>query len=124
MSNGKKILLVEDDRLLSDLYKEILGSADYEVEIVTDGFKAEEAMKQGGYDLVLLDVMMPQRSGIEILESLSGKEKERCGKIVMFSNMPFEDLPEHSAKLGVAAFLNKFKLDPGQLLAKIEALLK
>ena len=65
-----KILIVEDETPISDLIRISLTKAGYETECVYDGAEAYDRIRAGGYDLILLDVMLPEVSGFELLESL------------------------------------------------------
>ena len=61
----RKILLVEDEKLLIDLYKKELEKEDFEVEVAENGIEAEKKLKSQKFDLVLLDILMPKMSGDE-----------------------------------------------------------
>ena len=67
---NKKILLVEDEPLLQKLYTDLLKGENYSVESVSDGKTAYEKIKQGGWDLVLLDILLPELDGIEKLKGV------------------------------------------------------
>ncbi|GIP23633.1 response regulator transcription factor [Paenibacillus sp. J22TS3] len=66
MSN--KVLLVEDDLSISEMVRDYLLREGYDVTAVFDGIEAETAFKQGSYDLILLDLMLPGRSGTDVLQ--------------------------------------------------------
>ena len=57
---AKKVLVVEDDVFVRDIYARELKKGGYEVEIAEDGLEGLEKIKTGGYDIVLLDIMMPK----------------------------------------------------------------
>ena len=67
---GKKILLIEDDQLVSELYCELLKNEGYQVECAFDGEEGYRKMNEDGYDLVLMDIMLPKIDGVEILKRL------------------------------------------------------
>lgn len=75
--NNKRILLVEDDALLQKLYSDLLTGEQFFVETASDGLTAYEKMKQGGWDLVLLDILLPELDGIEIVSGLVGFVKNK-----------------------------------------------
>lgn len=65
-----KLLLVEDDRDLSRALNKILTYNKYDVEAVYDGLSAIEAIKSNDYSVVVLDIMLPQLNGIEVLQQI------------------------------------------------------
>jgi len=62
----KKILVVEDDRLIAELERDYLEASEYEVEMAMDGYDGLRLAKENDYDLILLDVMLPGVSGFDI----------------------------------------------------------
>lgn len=70
----KRILIVDDDLELCDELKETLEAEGYSVEFVNDAVKGEGLIRNGGFDTVLLDVKMPQISGIDILKNLKADD--------------------------------------------------
>ncbi|MBU1110929.1 response regulator [Patescibacteria group bacterium] len=123
MVKTKKILIVEDDVFMRDLYEEILCSAGYEVETAEDGRQGEDMMRKGGYDLVLLDIMLPEKDGLDILEGMSDKEKEACGKIVVLTNLGQDALVKNGFSLGADGYLFKSALNPDEVLAEVKVFL-
>jgi DNA-binding response OmpR family regulator len=67
-----RILLVEDERGIADFVERALRSQGHDVDVASDGREGEERALQGGHDLVILDVMLPGRSGIDVLEQIRG----------------------------------------------------
>ena len=70
----KTILIVEDDRFIGEMYVRSLKKAGYDVDWMVDGNDGLIAARNKPYDLVLLDVMLPERRGSEILDALRGEE--------------------------------------------------
>jgi len=66
----KKILIVEDDELIAELEKDYLEASNYEIEIAENGKLGLKYAKEKEYDLILLDVMLPEMSGFEICKEL------------------------------------------------------
>ncbi|MBI4066986.1 response regulator [Candidatus Gottesmanbacteria bacterium] len=65
-----KILLAEDEEILRNLYVQVLKDAGLEAETVKDSEEAYTKALVGGYDLILLDIMMPKMDGISVLKKL------------------------------------------------------
>lgn len=72
----KKVLLVEDDANLGLLLQEYLGHKDYSVDLKRNGVEGYSAFKQGGYDILLLDVMMPKKDGFTLAQEIRELDKE------------------------------------------------
>jgi DNA-binding response OmpR family regulator len=72
----KKILLVEDEKALCLLYEEELANAGYDVTSVYDAEAALEALKKGTFDLIITDIRMPGKNGIELITEIMGLRKE------------------------------------------------
>jgi DNA-binding response OmpR family regulator len=120
-TSQKSILLVEDEQMLLDLYTTILTSEGYRVTQALDGIDALHAIKEGSYDLILLDTMMPKMDGLKVLETLqkegfSGTKKRN---IFMLSNLDQESIMQKALSLGAMGYLIKSDYTPDQLLATI-----
>lgn len=115
-----KILLVEDDAMLHQLYLDILKSAGYDVSEAIDGQQAFVKMKEGGYDLVLLDQLLPGMTGMEILEKLKAEPPSQPNKKVVF--MTNVDDPKQFAAMQAISdgYFVKSSLAPDQFLQKVK----
>ncbi len=71
-----KLLIVEDEENLRDLYEEDLIDAGYEVEKASNGKEAMDLVKNGGFDLIIMDIRMPEMDGIETLGKVITMEKK------------------------------------------------
>ena len=121
--NDKKILVVEDDLFLRDIYDETLRRAGYNVQTAKDGREGLERIKEGGWDLVLLDVLLPEITGIEIMQQLKDVVLPKLNKAVVFlTNMDNPEEIEAMHKLGLE-YLIKSDLTPPELLEKIKPFL-
>ncbi|MCA9390282.1 response regulator [candidate division WWE3 bacterium] len=118
-----KILLVEDEASLKELYRELLFSEGYMVDVADDGQMAYEKMKEGGYDLVLLDIRLPKMDGLQILEKLTPEEKSSNKKIIMLTNFSNEQVIKQAYELGASGYLMKSALNPDDVLHEVEAFL-
>jgi DNA-binding response OmpR family regulator len=85
----QKILLVEDDQAIREMYQAFLTKRGYNVKTANDGNQALTAAQEFKPDLVFLDIMMPERDGIEVLHLLRHDETYNCvhSKIVMLTNL-------------------------------------
>ena len=120
----KKILIVEDDQFQRELYAEILESEGFKIKAVADGEKGYQEMEKGGYDLVLLDAMLPKIDGFEILKKL--KKEKKLGKnksIFLLTNLNQEILSKKMGSIKVDQCLIKSSLDPDELIKKVKKIL-
>lgn len=121
----QKILLVDDDQYIRELYEEILKNAGYEVETGVDGKEGLEKINSGGYDLILMDVMMPYLDGIGILKELAEKKPtKKNGPIMLLTNLAYDPVIKEALQMGAVACLNKAEMNPDEFLKKVKEVLK
>ena len=121
--NNKKILLVEDDEFLQQLYLDILSEENYLITTSSSGDDAFTKILAGGWDLVLLDVMLPKINGTEIMRQL--KENPAFKKdypIVFLTNMDGSAEINKIAQLVDDCWI-KSNLTPLEVVQKVQALL-
>lgn len=117
----KKILVVEDDQALRDLYILILKDAGFEVDSAEDGQLGLDAILRGGYDLVLLDIVLPKIDGIHILETLKTTVPAiPNGNIVVLSNLGHDDIVGRAIELGASGYLIKSDHTPDQIVSAVK----
>ena len=112
-----KVLLIEDDKFTRELYEEVLKDAGYDVSVAVDGEEGLNKARQGGFNLILLDVMLPKIDGLEILRSLSNTPPTiNNGPIVLLTNLTHDPVIEMAKTLGVRDHVIKSDIDPGKLV--------
>ena len=114
-----KILVVEDEVQLADTLAEILKRNKYNVDTVFDGDDGLEYARTGIYDCILLDIMLPVRSGTEIVQILR-QEKNATPIMLLTAKSEVED-KIHGLDCGADDYLTK-PFSTGELLARIRAL--
>lgn len=120
----KSILCIEDDRFIGEMYVRSLKKAGYEVDWMVDGNDGLIAARNKEYDVILLDVMLPERRGTEILEALRGGKKDLIPKtkVVIMTNFDQDDESRLAMQHNADAYLVKAEITPKKLLALIEKL--
>lgn len=119
-----RILLVEDDESLRSMYYTILTKEGFSVELAGDGVDGLGKARAGGYDLVLLDLMMPNLNGIGLLRLLKEEgPKIPLGPIIVLSNAGYDAVAKEAESLGAAGFLMKADLLPKDLVREIRGYL-
>ncbi|MCX6702276.1 MAG: response regulator [Candidatus Wolfebacteria bacterium] len=115
-----KILLVEDDPFLSSLLKNRLQKEGFEIALAKDGEQAISNLRSDKYDIVLLDIILPKKSGFEVLEEIRQDPiLEKMG-VIIISNL---GQPEDMAKgrqFGVIEYFVKAKTSIDDLVSKIK----
>lgn len=120
----KTILVIEDDRFIGEMYVRSLKKAGYTVDWMVDGNDGLVAARNKPYDLVLLDVMLPERRGTEILESLRGGKEDLIPntKVIVLTNFEQDDESRLAMEKNADAYLIKAEITPSKLLSVIAQL--
>ena len=118
-----KILIVEDEKDLLDLYADTLKEAGHEIDTTDDGVEAFDKMKQGGYDLVLLDIILPRLNGLLIMEKLKVTPPVNSNKVVLFlTNLDRNEEINQGLKLA-NGYLIKSQITPADLVGEVNLFL-
>lgn len=113
----KKILIVEDDELISDLERDYLEANEYEVEVASDGIEGMRLCREKEYDLILLDVMLPGLSGFDICREI---RKEKQVAVIMVTAKKTDVDKIRGLGLGADDYIVK-PFSPGELVARVKA---
>jgi len=123
-TSAKKLLIVEDDQFLREFYEELLKDEGYNVDTAPEGETGLLKISQGGYDLVLLDIMLPKKDGIQILRELRAKPPAKLnGPTVVLTNLGQDTVIKQCFDLGANGYLIKSAMNPDQVLAEIRSYL-
>ena len=123
-TTGKRILLVEDDRFLRRACEASLRQRGFTVATAADGEEALRLVKDERPDLILLDMLMPKLSGIDVLRALRGDATTRDIRVLVLSNSSREQDMAEVKKLGVVGYFVKADLSLKDLGDKIARLLE
>lgn len=119
---GKKtILFVEDEPMIREVFGNLLRDSGYSIDYAEDGVIGLDKIKKNNYDLIILGIMMPNMTGIDVLEHLS-EEKIPHGKIIIFTNLNTPEIKQQTYSLGASDFWVKAQMTPVMLLEKIKNL--
>lgn len=119
-----KILLVEDDLTLIDMYKMKFIDEGYDVFVSSNGVDAFELAKKELPDIVLLDIILPGMDGFAILETLKKEAKTKQIPVILLSNLGQDSDIEKGKKLGARDYLVKANFTPTQIAEKVKNILK
>jgi DNA-binding response OmpR family regulator len=121
MDKPRRILIVEDDQFLREFYQELLQGEGFVVDVAPEGETGFNKLHQGGFDLVLLDIMLPKKDGIEILkENKMNAPAAANGPIVVLTNLGQDAIIKTCFDLGAAGYMIKSALNPDQVLTEVK----
>jgi len=120
----KSILLIEDDPFLVDLYNTKLKEENFEVEIAVSGREGLRKFKEKKPDLILLDIVLPDLDGWEVLEEIKKLNKLNDLKIVVLSNLTERGDVKRAQELGAAKYLIKSHFTPTEVVQEIKKILE
>lgn len=108
----KRILMVEDDRLLSDVYGERLRAAGFAVDVAADGTAGLEAISHDKPDLVLLDLMLPHTSGVDVLRAIRSRFDPRDLPVLVLTNAFIGGMVQEAWAAGASQVIIKATMTP------------
>ena len=119
----KKILLVDDDAVILAVYGKRLVQYGFAVTTAADGLKALDALQAGKPDLVVLDMMMPKLSGVEVLKFIRAQPGLSSTPVAIFTNAFLDELAQTAVEIGVQHTVIKAECTPAKLIAIANELL-
>lgn len=120
----KKILIIEDDPFVADIYTSKLQKEKFLVDVARDGQTGLNKIKKEKYDLVLLDIVLPQIDGWEILREIKKDQSLSNLKIIVLSNLNQKEEVEKGLQLGATKYLIKSHYTPNEVIDEIIKTLK
>ncbi len=119
-----KILVVEDDKFLRELISQKLKREGHDVREAVDGEDGIKKINEEKPDIVLLDLILPGIDGFEVLSKIKENPEREDVPVIILSNLGQRDDVERGLKLGAVDFLIKAHFTPGEIIEKIEKVLK
>lgn len=120
----KKILIIEDDTFLSEMYATKLTQAGYQVEVADEGQKGIEKAKASQPDLILLDIVLPKMDGFEMLKLVKEDNQLKNIPVILLTNLGQKSEVEKGLSLGASAYIIKAHYTPAAVVAKIKEVLE
>jgi CheY-like chemotaxis protein len=116
----RKLLIAEDDFFIRDIYGKVFSLSGYEVEVAVDGMDAFEKIKAKQYDMILLDIMMPRMTGIDVLKNVRAlNTPSKSTPIFIITNLGQQNVIEQAFKLGMDGYILKSQVSPQQIVDEI-----
>lgn len=123
MDTNLKVLLVEDDPFLSNLLKVRLQKENVDVFLARDGEEALKRIEEDKPSLVLLDLILPKKSGFEILEKISTDPQLKDMPVIILSNLGQTSDIQRGKELGAIEYYVKAKISIDDLVGKVKTFL-
>lgn len=118
-----KVLLIEDDQVLQEMYRDKFTHEGFEIEIAENGKGGIDKMKTFHPDLVLLDLILPDITGFDILEAIKDDSELNTIPILVLTNI-YADVEDLVKNRGVKAFALKANTTPDDIVRKVKNLLQ
>ena len=118
-----KVLVGEDDQMLSSLMVRRLQAEGYDTEASYDGDETIKKVGEWKPDILLLDILMPGKTGYDVLDELKKTTIRSEMRVVILSNLSAPEDVEHAKQYGVFDFLVKANTTPAEVAEKVKALI-
>ena len=120
---AKKILIIEDDKFLRELLVKKLRQEGYEILEAVDGEEGYKKAVEEKPDLILLDFILPNMDGFEVLAKIKGNQASSSLTVIVLSNLGQKEEMERAMKLGAIDYLIKAYFTPNEIVEKIKTVL-
>lgn len=116
----KRVLLVDDDPVVLRIYRDGLGRQGFQVDTAADGLAAMKALRAARPDIIVLDLMMPRLSGVDVLRAVRSQPDLATLPVVVLSNCYMDQLAREAAEAGAQKALLKVRCTPALLCEVIQ----
>lgn len=120
MHKRKMILIVEDDRFLAKAYETAFESLDCDIQLLFDGEKAIDVMREKQPDIVLLDILLPIKDGFQILEEKKSQADIKDIPVIVASNLGQEDEITKAKEFGITDYIVKSDTSIGEIVRMLK----
>ena len=110
-----KIAIIEDDQAIAQMYRIKFEGEGFTVETANDGKQGLALLEYMKPDIALLDIMMPEMHGDEVLEKIRKTDWGKNLKVIILTNMGEQEAPDSLKNLNVSAFIVKAEMTPRQV---------
>jgi len=117
---AQKVAIIEDDIAISQMYRLKFETEGYEVETADNGRLGLELVEAFKPDIILLDLMMPEMTGDEMLAELRQKPWGKDVTVIILTNLGEEEAPKSIKQLNVHSFIVKAEMTPRQVAERVK----
>ncbi|MBI2625433.1 response regulator [Candidatus Parcubacteria bacterium] len=118
-----KILIVDDDSMIRDIYLRKFRESGFAVTVVADGPTAIQKIEEDPPDVVLLDLVMPQMDGFEVMREVAKRKLTKMPKLVLLTNLGQKEEIEQGLALGAQDYIIKAHLTPSEVVERVRTVL-
>ena len=119
----KKILIIEDDQIVANIYRNKLSVEGYKVEVALDGEVGRELIKSFRPDVIVLDLMLPKITGLELMKEIRAEPDFAKVPVIVFSNTYLTNMVQEAWKAGATKCLSKANCTPKHVLDVVRSAL-
>ena len=119
-----KIAIIEDDVVISQMYRMKFEADGYEVQLANNGLRGVALVETFKPDMILLDLQMPEMNGAEALQEIRGHEWGKDIPVIILTNMGEEESPKEIRSLGIHSYIVKAELTPRQVAQRVKEALE
>lgn len=116
----KRILCIEDEQFIGELYSRALTKAGHEVLVISSGLKGLEEAEKDTYDVILLDIMVPDLLGIDVLAKLRAEMPNLKAKIIITTNLEQDETARQAVEKQADGYIIKAEITPRQLVEFVD----
>lgn len=120
---AKKILLVEDDPFLSEIYATKFEEAGFKISVARDGSLGLQKVREENPDILILDIVMPNVDGFEFLRILKQDQAIKNIPVIILSNLGEQEDVERGFRMGALAYIIKAHYTPTEVVSKVKSIL-
>ncbi|HTE21618.1 MAG TPA: response regulator [Candidatus Limnocylindria bacterium] len=121
-TTAKKVLCIEDEHFINELYARALTKAGYQVKVVIDGEEGLREALTNAYDIILLDIMLPNLIGTEVLKRLRAQLPDLRAKIIITTNLELGEEDRAAIEAQADGYIVKADLTPRQMAEFLQQL--
>lgn len=119
-----KIAIIEDDAAIHQMYRMKFETEGFDVQLASDGESGVELIKKFHPDIALLDLQMPEVSGLEALREIRAQSWGKDLPVIILTNLGEEESPDELKDLGISGYIVKADLTPRQVVARVKSVLE
>lgn len=112
----RRVLCIEDEQFIGELYKRALTKSGYDVTVITAGDKGLEEAKTNTYDIILLDIMIPAMLGVDVLWDLRRTTPNLKARIIVTTNLEQDEKTREAVEKQADGYIIKAEITPRQLV--------
>lgn len=119
-----KIAIIEDDATINQMYRMKFEATGFDVQLASDGERGVALAESFRPDLILLDMQMPRKDGLQTLREIRDSEWGKEIPVIILTNMGEEESPKELRELGIESYILKAELTPSQVVERVKETLE